>query len=170
MHRLLIGVVLLSACRPSMTGRLANAADSALAGRRASCGPLPYMLERVPFSPYGGAKRPLKACADTATDTVVLLTLDANDQVLAVTRGLRVSEAAAAGRFRTLAEDLTRSLGRGIQCRPAHAPDVSEELVWNADSSFTRLKYEGNRFIWREQALGTGWCETGPADTARAGA
>jgi hypothetical protein len=153
-----------------MTGRLADAADAALAGRRPACGPLPYMLESVPFSPYRRAKRPPKVCADTATDTVILLTLDANDQVLAVTLGLRVSEAAAAGRFRVLAENLTRSRGRGIQCRPAHAPNVSQELVWNADSSFTCLKYEGSRFIWREQALGVGWCETGPADTARAGA
>ena len=163
-------VLLLAACQPQRVGRLAALADSAAAGRRLACAQGPWVLGEISLSAYKGAERPVRSCVDSTRDTLLLVSVDAVGRVLEVARGMVVTEAVLAQRFDSLATTFSKVHGRPVRCQPVEHPDVARELYWNADSQFVRLKYDGGRYLWWERALGTGWCESGPPETARAGA
>jgi hypothetical protein len=167
--RWLSALLFLAACQPAWAGRLAALADSTRAGRHLTCGRTPLVLTEASIAPYSGGQRPLQSCVDSARDTFLLITVDAAGQVLEVTRGVPV-RGSAATQLDALAATFSGMYGAPVRCRPVDNPDVTRELYWNADSQFVRVEYGGGRHLWWEHSLGTGSCETGPADSAQAGA
>lgn len=116
---------------PTFHGDLAALADSVTAGASLRC--------RVFGIPASSASAPTRFCEAATGDTTMSVTLDADDEVICVTRTFRVTDNNLETVALRLEQGLTKSFGQPQMCRGDDFPSTRMPRVWFAKNRSYKL-------------------------------